>query len=418
MRSALAALSIFALAAASPVPERITLQDALTRATTRNTSLLVAADEVRRAEALVEQARSASLPTLGANAAYTRLDAERTLQGHVIVGRDQIFLAGQLSVPLVAPKSWLAWSYAEDNAAVTRASSADERRTIGQAVGRAYVTIVSQRRLVEVVQRAMQNDRAHLDYASARLEGGLGNRIDVVRAEQQLSSDDAQAETAGASLARAREALGVLVGVDGPLDAADEAPLAEAPALDAALKEAAEVRSDVKAAHDRAALAAKQSSNDWADYLPTLLGTAQPFYQNPASLVNPQTGWQAQLVLSWPLYDGGLRYGQQHERAALTKEAAEQVDGLLRQARSEVRAAFEVMQRADAALVAARKAAASAEEVRALSTLAYQAGATTNLEVIDAERRALDAATTAALSEDSSRQARLDLLVASGRFPP
>ena len=43
--------------------------------------------------------------------------------------------------------------------------------------------------------------------------------------------------------------------------------------------------------------------------------------------------------------------------------------------------------------------------------------ASTNLEVIDAERRARDAVVTAALSEDAARQARLDLLAASGSFP-
>ena len=45
------------------------------------------------------------------------------------------------------------------------------------------------------------------------------------------------------------------------------------------------------------------------------------------------------------------------------------------------------------------------------------AGANTNIEVIDAERTALDANTNAAVAEDAARQARFDLLAASGRFP-
>jgi outer membrane protein TolC len=39
------------------------------------------------------------------------------------------------------------------------------------------------------------------------------------------------------------------------------------------------------------------------------------------------------------------------------------------------------------------------------------------LEVIDAERQARDAETLAAVAEDAARQARLDMLAASGRFP-
>jgi len=52
-----------------------------------------------------------------------------------------------------------------------------------------------------------------------------------------------------------------------------------------------------------------------------------------------------------------------------------------------------------------------------LADRAYQAGATGNLEVIDAQRRARDAETDAAVAEDAVRQARLDLLSATGHFP-
>ena len=75
------------------------------------------------------------------------------------------------------------------------------------------------------------------------------------------------------------------------------------------------------------------------------------------------------------------------------------------------------MKRAEAALVAATNAARLAQSALELATTAYQAGATTNLEVIDAFRRARDAETTAAVAEDGARQARVDLLAASGRFP-
>ena len=72
---------------------------------------------------------------------------------------------------------------------------------------------------------------------------------------------------------------------------------------------------------------------------------------------------------------------------------------------------------ADAALEAARAAASLAGQALDLATLAYRAGATTNIEVIDAERRARDADTAVAIAEDNARQARLDLLAASGKFP-
>ena len=80
-------------------------------------------------------------------------------------------------------------------------------------------------------------------------------------------------------------------------------------------------------------------------------------------------------------------------------------------------AAFEAMLRADQAMVSAREASRLAHRAYDLATIAYRAGASTNIEVLDAARAARDADTAAAQAEDISRQARLDLLVASGRFP-
>ena len=69
------------------------------------------------------------------------------------------------------------------------------------------------------------------------------------------------------------------------------------------------------------------------------------------------------------------------------------------------------------ALTSARLAAEQAAEVLKISTAAFEVGATTNIEVIDAQRSSLDADTAATLIEDALQRARLDLLVAIGRFP-
>jgi outer membrane protein TolC len=52
-----------------------------------------------------------------------------------------------------------------------------------------------------------------------------------------------------------------------------------------------------------------------------------------------------------------------------------------------------------------------------ITDVAFREGATTNIEVIDAQRGARDADTTAATAEDAVRRAQLELLVATGLFP-
>jgi outer membrane protein TolC len=404
------------LGAAPPGVERLALAAAVQRALARNVSAQAAIADVRRVEALLREVRASSLPQLAAQGTYTRLDDDRKLGDRVVAAKDQLSANVTLSAPLVAPKAWAQWAHAKDEVDSARASLEDARRAVAVATARAYLAVLSQRRVVEINERARNTARAHLAFSSQREAAGLGNKIDSIRAAQEAATSEAQVETAVAGLVRAREALGVLVGAEAPVEASEGAELATPSALREAL-EGVEQRADLRAQRARLAAAQHVVRDDWTDYSPYLTGVFQPFYQNPPGLVQPLTGWQAQLILNVPLYDGGLRYGQADERAARRDTARVQLEGALRQARSEVRAAFDAVVHADAALGSARHAADLAHQAFDLADLAYKSGATTNLEVIDAERRSRDAETAAVVAEDAARQARLDLLAASGRFP-
>jgi outer membrane protein TolC len=390
------------------------MTEAVHRALLRNPTAQVAALEIERADALLNETRSASLPYLTANGTYTRLDNNRMLATNRIAAKNQLSANLTLTVPLLSPQRWAQWSQANANVKTAEASNRDVSRTVALATARAYLAVVSQKRVVEINARALATDRAHYTYTNTRLIGGVGNRVDNVRAAQQVASDEAQLETSYTGLARSREALAVLVGEAQPLDVYDDVALASSSTdPEAAIAQ----RSDVAAAQARLGLAEKIKREGWTDYTPTLSGQFIPFYQNPASISTPETGWQALLVLSFPLVEGGLRRGQSQERAALVAEARSQYEGFLRQTRSDIRVAVEEIRRADQAMKSAASAAKLAHEALGLADLAYRAGATTNLEVIDAERRARDADTAAVIAEDNARQARLDLLAAAGQFP-
>ena len=396
-------------------PPAVTFEEAIQRALTRNTTFELAQADVRRAEALVQQARSTWLPTLSANGTYTRLDADRELNGRVIQSANSVNANLLLTVPIIAPKSWVTTARAKDAREIAKSTLVDTRRQVALLAGRAYLTVIAQKRVLDSSVQARETARAHEEFSKSRFAGGVGNRLDAVRAAQERASSETKVQNQTIALVRAQEALGILLGENGPMDATDIA-LGAPPTLATALGEA-ESRSDIVASKERVESARKSVRDSYAEYLPILTGVAQPFYQNPATLTLPTTGWQAQLLLTLPLFDGGNRYGLEHERDALYDQAKSKLDAALRQARSEVRVGFEAVQRADDALVQAREAAKLAHEALDLSQLAYRAGATSNIEVVDAERRARDAATDAAVAEDAARQARLDLLAAAGKFP-
>ena len=414
---------------APPIPRRpveappkasagaITLDEAVKRAVARNPTAEIAVEEINRAEAVAKQVRAGWLPTLTANGTYTRLDNDRMLNGRVALAKDQLTANVQLTVPLIAPRQWVAYARSKENVDVARAARMDTHREVALAAARAYLTVIAQRRVLDSAQRALNTARAHEDFATTRFQGGVGNRLDSVRASQERATAEARVKSQLTALARAQEALGVVIGEEGSVDAAEDPSLATPPSVDSAIGEAQVRRADIAAQRSRVEVARKTVRDSWVDYLPVLSAVGQPFYQEPPTFTTPRTGWQAQLVLQIPLFDGGNRYGVHEEREALEAQARARLEGALRQARSEVRVAFEAMRRADEALVDARDAAKLAREALELAETAYRAGATSNIEVVDAERRAQEAEIAAAMAEDASRQARLDLLAACGRFP-
>ena len=234
---------------------------------------------------------------------------------------------------------------------------------------------------------------------------------------QDVSNDEVLVETSTLDLRRAQEALGVLLTGDGPFDAADEPVFDDLGSIADAVASAEQKRADVAVLAMREAAAEHVLRDSWRDWVPALNFQFQELYQNPPVLGAPGRYWQAQLQLSIPIFDGGLRRGERDERAALVKEAQANLAGGKVQARSDVRIANDAIRLADRGLESARNAARQAHDALDITNLSYSAGASTSLDVLDAQRRARDADTSVATAEDAARQARLDFLVGSGRFP-
>src|SRR5262249_6775366 len=143
-----------------------------------------------------------------------------------------------LTIPLVAAQGWANTRHAESNLRITDAGAADVRRQVAQATARAYLTVVAEHRFVAAVETARGNSKEHYDYAHTRFAGGIGRAIDEVRAAQDLASVERQVQSIYVALAQAREALGILVAADGPVDTLDEVDLGAVPTLAQALDEA------------------------------------------------------------------------------------------------------------------------------------------------------------------------------------
>ena len=402
------------LHAQTPAPaERISFQDAVRRAIERNPSAAVAAAGILRAEGLLRQARAATQPQINGNLTTTTLNTGVTFSDVTVTPRNQVSVALNANMPIVAATARARLAQAMDNEQVAELSAADTRRQVAFLTADAYLSVIAQRRGVEANTRARDVAKAHYDLANELEQRGTGSRLNALRAEQQWSTDEGRVEVAKLALYRAQEALGVLIVADGPVDATDE-PSFEMPAEATNLLQ---FRTDLKL-FSAAELAAERVVHDSPkDRWPSLDAVFLPQSTYPSPFFSTLNSWRFLLQMNVPVFDSGQRASLKVQRQALFDVARANFASAMTQASSQVRTAREAVASGERSLASARTAADQAQQVVNITNISFRAGAATNIEVIDAERSARDADTAVATAEDTLRRARLDLLAAAGRFP-
>jgi outer membrane protein len=409
------ACSVAASAAAQTI-EAISFDEAIRRAVTNNPTMRQAAAGILRAEALLQQTRAVALPSVNAALTTSLIGPVPEFAGQSVVPRSQLNTSAGLAVPLLMPVEWAQRHQAADQVVVSQRTADDVRREVAVATAEAYLAVIALRQVVELNERARDNARAHFEYAQQRYEGGLGSRLNALRAQQELSADEAVLEEARLAVRRAQEALGVLVAADAPIDAASE-PMFETDLAAEGEQPLIEARSDLRVVLARESAATRVLRDSWREYLPSVTSLFAPQLLTPSGLFAPSRSWSVSFVASVPIWEAGERRGRERERQAVLDVVRAERAGLERQATSEIRTAREAVRATERALTSARAGAEQATEVLRITDVAFRAGATTNIEVIDAQRRARDAETGAAIVQHSLRRARLELLVATGRFP-
>ena len=398
-----------------PAIETVSFEAAISRALEKNPTVAIAASNILRSEAILQGTRAAVMPRIGASVANTTLDTGREFSGQTVQPQNQSVFGLQVSAPILAAAQWAVRAQAMDRVAVAHLATTDTRRQIAVAAASAYLAVLAQKRQVDVSRSAIDTGRAQLAYNTRRREGGVGSRLNELRSAQILASDEALLEVVRLRVLRAQEALGVLLAANGPVDVSGE-PAFEVPTL-APESQWMAARTDVQlftAEREASKRIVGDSSKDW---WPTANVSFVPQALTPAGIFQPSKTWSLAFQVSQPMWDFGARKSLRLQREANLQSSTIALQRVQIQARSEERLARAAIEAQERALARAREAARSAVEVLKITIVAFDAGASTNIEVIDAQRSARDLDTAVVQVEDALRQARLELLVALGLFP-
>lgn len=274
----------------------------------------------------------------------------------------------------------------------------DTRVLLSAEVAQSYFRLRGAQARLAVARRNADNQRQTLAVTVERLEGGRGTALDTERASAQLSSTLAQVPALEAAVAAEQHLLSRLVG-RAPGTVVGEGDGGELPALPehVALPDvdgAIEHRPDVMGARHRFEASTSFVGAARANYLPRLslqgaAGYTASDFDALGSSGTPRYAFGP--VVSWPLLDL-TRVKSRVERArAGEREARAVYDDAVLRARAEVATSHVEYQRSREQLQHLADAAEASERAAELARLRFVEGAGDFLEVLDSERRLLEA---------------------------
>ena len=390
---------------------KVTLAEALERASRVQPSVVQAFGTVRNAAARQRSATGAFFPSLNLNSGIGRSFSEGPQRvdpntGQVISGNS----TNQSITNSISSNVDLFTGFrrgnekkaANANRTAAEAGLLNARYTLQLTTTNQFFDVLAAEQLLRVRDASVRRAEEQLKVSVALLHAGRGIRPDSLRSVVTLGNAQLNLINAQTALATAEANLGRLVGEDGPVGAVDDSTLYMVlPAVDtAALRaEAMAQAPSVKAAEASAASARAAIGVAKASYFPTLnLSANMSLNGSRANDYDFLQGRQFNLGLSWPIFN---RF-QREQSIVSSQVSAENAEASAAEARRQVVASF-------TADIAALEAARLRISITQTSVLA----ATEDLRV-QQERYRLGAATIVDVltSQEALDQAEVDAVTA------
>ena len=354
---------------------------------------------VASARASLSATQAAQRPVLSANLTGSRSDNVTISRGGVSTSSG----APQNSVSLGASAAWEIdlWGRLQLSAQAAEASLRASESDLAAARLSAQASLVQiyfALRAAEVQQallaRTIAAYRRALDLTQSRYDAGVAPRTDVLQAQTQWRSAQAQHVDAGIQRAQLEHAIAVLVGrPPAALDLATHAALPDAPAVPPMLPSSLLARRpDIAAAHARVQAAFAQIGVAQAAFLPSLTLSAN-LGQRSTSIGQlldlPNRFWSVGPSMALAVLDGGARRAatdQARAGADLSVAAWRQIVLTALQEVEDNLVVADRLREEAALLMQSRDAAQRAMEI---TTEQYRAGSVGYLNVVAAQAAVL-----------------------------
>jgi NodT family efflux transporter outer membrane factor (OMF) lipoprotein len=407
-----------------------------------NQNIRIAEAQFRQARALVQQARAGYYPNLGATASETRTQASSGQFNSQFDQNRRNFRFGpfRFKIPRTEIKPFTNYSaglntsweidvwgrvrrQVEANEANAQASAADlaaMRLSMQAELAQNYFTLRINDTLSKLLNETLAAYDRSLKLTRNQYASGIVSKADVIQAETQYKTTQAQKIDIDRQRAQLEHAIAVLIGKPPAAFSLPPMPLADQgmPAIPRSLpSDLLERRPDIAAAERQMAANNAQIGVAKAAYFPNLSLTASGGYQNSSVtdlFTVPNRFWSIGPQLTQTLFDGGLRRAQ-------TAQARAAYDASVANYRQTVLSAFQDVEDnlADLRVLEQEaqvqtEAVTLAKQSQRLATNQYQAGIVSYLNVVTAQTIALENQRTATSLLGQRLSASVQLIRALG----
>jgi multidrug efflux system outer membrane protein len=401
-------------------------QEAASLSRERSTDLRSARADVEKARGAWRQALANALPSIssGTTFSWTPWETPQSTGGATGATTDAAAVPWSwrasvgVSQPLLALRDWHAIGTADRAVSNVELSVEDQQRMVLDAVAQAIVAVIVAERMAELNRAGLRSSLETLELTKTRERLGGGNSLDIVRARQDVAQARSSVVSGDESVRQAREALGLALGTSEPWGVTPSFDLAT---LEAGLRAECrtvgklEQRADLAAATGAIELAERNVDEVWLGFAPTadLSGTLSTQVGSSGGGIG--AAWAMAVSLSWPIWDGGARYGSLRSARASVDQAQLKLESALRGATVDASRAERGVSVAEEEKAVSTEARDLAVETERLARLNYALGPGTSLDLVTAAQQRRQAELQLALKEFSIVGARIGALLATAR---
>ena len=411
-------------------PLTITLQDALTRAQKNSPEYRAALTEYGLAKEDRVQGRAALLPSANYNAAFLYTQGNGTQAGRFVAANGVNEYVSQGNVHQDISLQGIA-DYRRTRAAeaVARARSEIAARGLIVTVVQAYYSLVVATRKYATAQRAASEGQRFLDISQKLEHGGEVAHSDVIKAQILSQQQQRDLQETELEMNRSRLELAVLLFPDfnENFSVVDDLQGPEPlPAYSEVQVAAARQNPELRAAMAALQVARQEVGAAWSGFLPSLkldyfYGIdASHFAVNqfdPASQVPVHNlGYAATATLQLPVWNWGANRSKLKQADLRQEQARVELTFTQRELIAKLHTLYAEAQTARSELDSLSQSTELAAESLRLTTLRYQAGEATVLEVVDAQNTATLSRNAFSDGQSRYRVALANLQTLTGNF--